>query len=141
MKQVVQNYKTGEVKLREVPVPECDSKRALVRNSFSLLSIGTERSTIEFGKKSLAGKGAGRPDLVRRVWEKAKKEGLIKTWQEATGRLDTPTPLGYSCTGEILECGNVVTEVSPGDRVACIGQGFASHAEIVSIPALSLIHI
>jgi len=79
--------------------------------------------------------------LVRRVWEKAKKEGLVKTWQEAVGRLDTPTPLGYSCTGEILECGNVVTEVSPGDRVACIGQGFASHAEIVSIPANLMVKI
>jgi len=141
LKQVVQNYKTGEVKLREVPVPECDSKRVLVRNRFSLISIGTERSTIEFGKKSLAGKSKARPDLVRRVWEKAKKEGLLKTWQEAMGRLDTPTPLGYSCTGEILECGNVITEVSPGDRVACIGQGFASHAEIVSIPANLMVKI
>ena len=135
MKQVVQNYKTGEVKLREVSVPECGSKRVLVRNRFSLVSIGTERSTIELGKKSLAGKAAARPDLVRRVWDKAKKEGLVKTWQEAMGRLDTPTPLGYSSAGEILECGNAVTEVSPGDKVACIGQGFASHAEIVSIPA------
>ena len=135
MKQVVQNYKTGEVKLREVSVPECGAKRVLVRNYFSLVSIGTERSTIELGKKSLAGKAVARPDLVRRVWDKAKKEGLVKTWQEAIGRLDTPTPLGYSTAGEILECGNAVTEVSPGDKVACIGQGFASHAEIVSIPA------
>jgi len=135
LKQIIQNYKTGEVKLREVPVPECSSKRILVRNSFSLISIGTERSTIELGKKSVAGKAAARPDLVRRVWNKAKKEGLVKTWQEAMGRLDTPTPLGYSSAGEIIECGNAVTEVSPGDRVACIGQGFASHAEFVSIPA------
>ncbi len=135
MKQVIQNYKTGEVRLREVPVPECSSKRILVKNRFSLISIGTERSTIELGKKSLAGKAAARPDLVRRVWDKAKKEGLVKTWQEAMGRLDTPIPLGYSSAGEILECGNAVTEVSPGDHVACIGQGFASHAEIVSIPA------
>ena len=135
MKQVVQNYKTGEVKLREVPVPECSSKRVLVRNRFSLISTGTERSTIELGMKSLARKAAARPDLVRRVWDKAKKEGLVKTWQEAMGRLDTPTLLGYSSSGEILECGNAVTEVSPGDRVACIGQGFASHAEIVSVPA------
>ncbi len=141
MKQVVQNYKTGEVKLREVSAPECSGKRILVRNHFSLISIGTERSTIELGKKSLAGKAAARPDLVRRVWDKAKKEGLIKTWQEAMGRLDTPTPLGYSSAGEVLECGNAVTVVSPGDRVACIGQGFASHAEIVSIPANLMVKI
>ena len=105
MKQVVQSYKTGEVVLREVPVPFCSSKRILVRNSRSLISIGTERSTIELGRKSLAGKAATRPDLVRRVWEKAKKEGLLKTWQEAMGRLDIPTPLGYSCAGIVEECG------------------------------------
>jgi len=135
LKQVVQNNKTGGVKLREVPVPECGAKRVLVKNRFSLISTGTERATIELGKKSLAGKAAARPDLVRRVWDKAKKEGLVKTWQEAMGRLDTPTPLGYSSAGEIMECGNAVTEVSPGDCVACIGQSFASHAEFVSIPA------
>ena len=134
MKQIVQSYKTGEVKLREVPVPRCGSKRILVRTAKSLISIGTERSVIDLGRKSLAGKAAARPDLVRRAWEKAKKEGLLKTYQEAMGRLDTPTPLGYSCAGVVEECGLAATEFSPGDRVACIGQGFASHAEFVSIP-------
>ena len=134
MKQIVQSYKTGEVKLREVPVPRCGDKSLLVRTSKSLVSIGTERSTIELGRKSLAGKAAARPDLVRRAWEKAKKEGLLKTYQEAMGRLDSPTPLGYSCAGVVEECGIAATEFSPGDRVACIGQGFASHADFVSIP-------
>ena len=134
MKQVVQSYKTGEVTLREVPVPQCGSKRILVRNSHSLISLGTERSTIELGRKSLLGKAASRPDLVRRAWDKAKKEGLLKTWQEAMGRLDTPTPLGYSSAGVVEQCGTAATEFSPGDRVACVGQGFASHAEFVSIP-------
>ncbi|MBZ1350152.1 bi-domain-containing oxidoreductase [Alcaligenaceae bacterium LF4-65] len=134
MKQVVQSYKTGEVALREVPVPQCGSKRILVRNQNSLISLGTERSTIELGRKSLLGKAAARPDLVRRAWDKAKKEGLLKTWQEAMGRLDTPTPLGYSSAGIVELCGVAATEFSPGDRVACIGQGFASHAEFVSVP-------
>ena len=134
MKQVIQSYKTGEVKLREVPVPQCGSKRILVRNRNSLISIGTERATIELGRKSLVGKAAARPDLVRRVWEKAKKEGLLKTYQEAMGRLDSPTPLGYSCAGVVEECSVAATEFVPGDRVACIGQGFASHAEFVSVP-------
>lgn len=134
MKQVVQSYKTGEVTLREVPVPQCGNKRILVRNSHSLISLGTERSTIELGRKSLLGKAASRPDLVRRAWDKAKKEGLLKTWQEAMGRLDTPTPLGYSSAGVVEQCGTAATEFSPGDRVACVGQGFASHAEFVSIP-------
>lgn len=134
MKQVVQSYKTGEVALRDVPVPQCGSKRILVRNQNSLISLGTERSTIELGRKSLLGKAAARPDLVRRAWDKAKKEGLLKTWQEAMGRLDTPTPLGYSGAGIVEECGLAATEFSPGDRVACLGQGFASHADFVSIP-------
>lgn len=134
MKQVVQSYKTGDVYLREVPVPQCGSKRILVRNTCSLISLGTERSTIELGRKSLMGKAASRPDLVRKAWDKAKKEGFLKTWQEAMGRLDTPTPLGYSSAGKVEQCGIAATEFSPGDRVACIGQGFASHAEFVSIP-------
>ena len=134
MKQIVQSYKTGAIKLSEVPVPRCGAKRILVRTSKSLVSIGTERSTIELGRKSLAGKALARPDLVRRAWEKSKKEGLLKTYQEAIGRLDAPTPLGYSCAGVVEECGIAATEFSPGDRVACIGQGFASHAEFVSIP-------
>ena len=134
MKQIVQSYKTGEVKLKDVPVPLCGSKRILVRNRKSLISIGTERSVIDLGRKSLAGKAATRPDLVRRVWDKAKKEGLLKTYKEVLGRLDTPTLLGYSCAGITEECGVAATEFSPGDRVACIGQGFASHAEFVSMP-------
>jgi len=134
MKQVVQSYKTGEVALRDVPVPQCGGKRILVRTTNSLISLGTERSTIELGRKSLLGKAASRPDLVRRAWDKAKKEGLLKTWQEAMGRLDTPTPLGYSAAGVVEQCGLAATEFAPGDRVACVGQGFASHAEFISIP-------
>ena len=105
MKQVIQSYKTGEVSLREVAVPQCGSKRILVRTRHSLISLGTERATIELGRKSLLGKAASRPDLVRRAWDKAKKEGLLKTWQEAMGRLDTPTPLGYSSAGVVEQCG------------------------------------
>lgn len=141
MKQVVQSYKTGDVTLRDVAVPQCGSKRLLVRTTHSLISLGTERSTIELGRKSLLGKAASRPDLVRRAWDKAKKEGLLKTWQEAMGRLDTPTPLGYSSAGIVEECGIAATEFAPGDRVACVGQGFASHAEFASMPVNLACHI
>ena len=74
MKQIVQSYKTGEVKLREVPVPRCGCKRILVRTRASLVSIGTYRLTIELGRKSLAGKAAARPDLVRRAWERPRRK-------------------------------------------------------------------
>ena len=134
MKQVVQNYKTGKVSLLEVPVPQCSNKCILVRNGRSLISTGTERATIALGKKSLLGKARARPDLVKRAINKAKKEGLKKTFQEALGRLDTPTPLGYSAAGLVVEAGPAAHDFSPGDRVACIGQGMASHAEWIDVP-------
>lgn len=135
MRQVVQSYRTGKVELRDVPVPRCGAGQVLVRNQRSLISLGTERATIELGRKSLLGKAAARPDLVRRVIDKARREGLLKTWQEALGRLDTPTPLGYSSAGVVAESGLAATAFAPGDRVACVGQGFASHAEWVAVPA------
>lgn len=134
MHQIIQNYKTGKVTLENVPVPKCGRKSILVRNCHSLISIGTEKSTIELGKKSLLGKARARPDLVKRAIEKAKNEGLRKTITEAMGRLDTPTPLGYSAAGIVVEVGIEAHGFAPGDRVACIGQGFASHADYISVP-------
>jgi len=71
----------------------------LVRNIASVVSLGTERSIIDLGKRNLIGKARVRPDLLKQAWNKAKKEGFWKTFQEAMGRLDTPNPLGYSCAG------------------------------------------
>lgn len=134
MKQVLQNYGTGEIWLADVPAPRCRTRGLLVRNRNSLISIGTERSIIELGKKSLVGKAAARPDLVKRAIEKARSEGLVKTFQEAMGRLDVPTPLGYSSAGIVEEAGSEAHGFAPGDRVACIGAGVASHAEFISVP-------
>lgn len=129
MKQIIQNYRTGELELAEVPVPLCSSNKILLKNIASLISIGTERSIIELGQKSLLGKARARPDLVKRFTDKAKKEGFIKTFKEALGRLDNPTPLGYSSAGIVIEVGSNIHKFSPGDRVACIGAGYAVHAE------------
>lgn len=134
MKQIIQNYRTGELELAEVPIPLCSSNKVLIKNHASLISIGTERSIIELGKKSLLGKAKSRPDLVKRFMEKAKKEGLVKTFKEAIGRLDEPTPLGYSSSGTVIGVGNNIHKYSPGERVACIGAGFACHADYVTIP-------
>lgn len=134
MQQVIQSYKTGQVTVENVPVPQCGKKIILVRNCHSLISIGTERATIALGKKSLLGKAKARPDLVKRVIEKAKNEGIRKTFTEAMGRLDTPTPLGYSAAGIVVEAGIEAHGFSVDDRVACIGQGFASHAEYIAVP-------
>ncbi len=134
MQQLIQNYRTGKIELADVPVPNCGSNYILVKNQASLISIGTEKSIIELGKKSLLGKAKARPDLVKRFIDKAKKEGLLKTFQEALGRLDNPTPLGYSSAGVVVEAGKNIHRFSVGDRVACIGAGYASHAEYITVP-------
>lgn len=134
MKQIIQNYRSEKMEVADVPIPMCSSNKLLVNNIASLISIDTERSIIDLGKKSLLGKAKARPDLVKRFMDKAKKEGFVKTFKEALERLDNPTPLGYSSAGVVIEVGSNVHKFSPGDRVACIGAGYASHAEYISIP-------
>ena len=135
MKQIIQIYRTGKLEIADTPAPMCSSNNLLVRTAASLVSIGTERSMIELGKKSLLGKAKARPDLVKRFIEKAQKEGFYKTFQEALGRLDQSTALGYSSAGFVVEVGGNIHSFVPGDRVACVGAGYASHAEYIKIPA------
>lgn len=134
MKLIIQSYRDGKIELAEVPYPACPSMCLLVKNQNSVISIGTERSMIELGRKSLVGKARGRPDLVKRFMEKASNEGLVKTFRSAMRRLNDAMPLGYSCAGEVIEVGSSIQDFSPGDLVACIGGGFASHAEYVTVP-------
>ncbi|MBF0555806.1 MAG: bi-domain-containing oxidoreductase [Nitrospirae bacterium] len=141
MKQVIQNYRTGQLSLDDVPAPICGRDTVLVRNVASLISVGTESSIIELGAKSLLGKARARPDLVKRFSEKAKQNGILKTFKEALNRLDTPTPLGYSSAGIVVEVGANVHKFSPGDRVACVGAGYASHAEYISVPEMLCAHM
>lgn len=134
MKQLVQDFKTGEVKLVEVPPPALCPGCVLVRNAFSLVSAGTERSTVEMGQASLVGKARRRPDLAKQVVDTFKREGVAATVRKVQSRLDQWKQLGYSCAGTVLEVGAGVTGFAPGDRVACAGQDYASHAEIVCVP-------
>jgi predicted dehydrogenase/threonine dehydrogenase-like Zn-dependent dehydrogenase len=134
VKQIIQSYKDGKIFLCDVPEPACKAGGLLVRNVASLISVGTEKLMIEMGQKSLLGKARARPDLVRQVWDKAKKEGFISVYKEAMGRLDEPIPLGYSAAGVVQEVGASVNGFRPGDRVAVVGAGYASHAELVWVP-------
>ncbi len=134
MKQIVQNYRTGELQVEEVPAPNLQSDGLLVATEFSLISAGTEKSTVTVAKKNLAGKAMERPDLVKKVINQVQKDGLADTMKMVFGRLDKPGALGYSCAGIVKAVGNKVTGFSIGDRVACAGQNYASHAELNFIP-------
>ena len=133
MKAVIHNYNTGKVEVVEVPSPQLCEGRVLIRTVHSLISAGTEKTKIDTGKKSLISKARARPDLVKQVVNKAKKEGLWKTWQTVSERLNTPMALGYSSAGIVLATLGDVDGIRPGDRVAC-GGDMAHHAEIVCVP-------
>ncbi|WP_353661137.1 bi-domain-containing oxidoreductase [Hydrogenimonas sp. SS33] len=134
MKQLIQSYKTGELGLFDVPVPVCDDHGILVKTTASLVSAGTEKMIVDIAKKSLLGKAKARPDLVKQVVDKMKKEGVKNTLEKVFSKLDTPIPLGYSCAGRVLEVGRLVEGVSVGERVACGGAGYANHSEVNYIP-------
>ena len=134
MKQVVQNYRTGELKVDEVPVPSVSAGCVLGKTSYSLISAGTEKSTVSVAKKSLAGKALEKPEMVKKVAKQMQKNGITETMRMVFDRLDTPAALGYSCAGEVIAVGSGVDELVVGDRVACAGQNYASHAEVVSVP-------
>src|SRR5512138_39840 len=134
MKQLLQNIKNGKTVIEDVPVPTPREGMALVKVAASLVSAGTERMVVEFAEKSLVGKARSRPDLVKQVLDKAKREGLIPTVQAAFNRLDQPMALGYSSAGTILALGEDLQGFKIGDRVACAGGGYAVHAEYAVVP-------
>lgn len=135
MKQLLQNLRSGETTIVEVPAPTLRPGMALVRTSASLVSAGTERMLVEFAEKSLVGKARSRPDLVRQLIDKAQREGLLTTIDAAFNRLDQPMTLGYSSSGTIVAVGEGLQGFKVGDRVACAGGGYAVHAEIATVPA------
>ena len=134
MKQILENFKTGECIVEEVPAPIVRDNFVLVKNHYSLISTGTEGGTVKLGKMSLLGKARARPDQAMKVIQVAKTQGLMVAYNAAMRSLEMPIVLGYCTAGEVIDVGKNVTHVKVGDRVACGGAGFANHAEIVSIP-------
>ena len=134
MKQLLQNIKTGKSTIEDVPVPTPQEGQALVKVAASLVSAGTERMVVEFAEKSLVGKARSRPDLVKQVIDKARREGLVNTAQAAFNRLDQPMALGYSSAGTIVALGKNMQGFKVGRRVACAGGSFAVHAEYNVVP-------
>ena len=134
MKQLLQNVKTGKSTIADVPIPTPREGQALVKVAASLVSAGTERMVVEFAEKSLVGKARSRPDLVRQVIDKARREGWVNTAQVAFNRLDQPMALGYSSAGTIIALGANMEGFKIGQRVACAGGGYAVHAEYNVVP-------
>jgi predicted dehydrogenase/threonine dehydrogenase-like Zn-dependent dehydrogenase len=134
MKQAVQNIRKGRTEIVEIPCPKPPPGAVLVRTAASVVSVGTERMVVEFASRSLLGKARSRPDLVRQVLQKARREGVVSALQAAFKRLAQPMPLGYSSAGTVVEVGDGVSEFHPGERVACAGGGHAVHAEFASVP-------
>ncbi len=135
MKQVVQSRKTGKLAVREVPEPKVRAGHLLVRSTASLISAGTERMVVDFARKNLAGKARARPDLVRKVVDKARRDGVAETMRAVAARLDEPLPLGYSAAGEVVAVGaGLEGRFRIGQRVAVAGAGLANHAEINAVP-------
>ena len=134
MKAVTQNLKSGRMQVEDIPPPALRAEGILVRVRRSLISLGTERAVIELANKGMVGKARQRPDLVQKVLNKARQEGLWSTFKVVRNLMDSPIPLGYSCAGEVIAVGEEATEFRPGDRVGCAGLNFANHAEIDYVP-------
>lgn len=125
----------------EVPVPALQRGRVLVRTVASLISAGTERAAVELVSKGLVQEARQRPDLVRAVVSKVRNEGLLNTLTAVRDKMVASQALGYSAAGIVAAVADDVTEFQVGDRVACAGVGFASHAEVLSVPKNLCVHL
>ncbi|WP_432589158.1 bi-domain-containing oxidoreductase [Streptomyces sp. HD1123-B1] len=134
MKQVVQNYKSGELALLDVPVPGCKPDGVLVRTAFSLISTGTELMKVSEAGMSMLGKARSRPDQVAKVMQSVATNGVPATYRKVMGKLDSYTPLGYSLCGVVEQVGAGIDDVKAGDLVACAGNEHALHAELNWVP-------
>jgi predicted dehydrogenase/threonine dehydrogenase-like Zn-dependent dehydrogenase len=134
MRQVTQNYKSGEIRLEEVDWPALKPGGVLVRTHYSLISTGTEGMKVREGKLSYLGKARARPDQLKKVLTTLKQQGFAATYQKVMNKLDSLTPLGYSMAGEVVAVGAGAGEFRVGQRVACAGAGYANHADVNFVP-------
>ncbi|MBW2065615.1 MAG: bi-domain-containing oxidoreductase [Deltaproteobacteria bacterium] len=133
MRQLTQKLKDGVMKVLEVPVPVLQKGHVLVRNHYSLVSAGTEATTVRTARMSLFGKARQRPQQFKQVIDTLRTQGPVQTWRAVMKKLDAYSPLGYSCAGEVIAVAPDIEGFQVGDKVACGGLT-AAHAEIVAVP-------
>src|SRR5580658_2612545 len=134
MKQIAQNYKSGDLIVLDVPAPSCRPGGVLVQSLFSLISTGTEMMKLAEAQLSMVGKARARPDQVRKVLDTVAQQGAAETYKKVMSRLDSYTPLGYSLCGVVTEVGKGAEEFKVGQLVACAGNEQALHAEYNWVP-------
>ena len=134
MKQIAQNYKSGELAVLDVPAPVCRPGGVLVRSLFSLISTGTEMMKVSEASMSLVGMARARPDQVKKVLDQVQQQGVVTTYKKVMNKLDSYTPLGYSLCGVVTEVGKGAEEFKVGQVVACAGNEQALHAEYNWVP-------
>src|SRR6516164_6018996 len=134
MKQVAQNYRSGELAVLDVPPPGCAPGGVLVRSLYSLISSGTELMKVNESKMSLIGKARARPEQAKKVLDTIAQQGPVSAYRKAMNRLDSYTPLGYSLAGVVEAVGKGAEELAVGQVVACAGNEFAFHAELNWVP-------
>ena len=134
MKQIAQNYKSGELTVLDVPAPVCRPGGVLVRSLYSLISTGTEMMKVTEASMSMVGMARARPDQVKKVVDQVQQQGLVTTYKKVMNKLDSYTPLGYSLCGVVTEVGKGAEEFKVGQLVACAGNEQALHAEYNWVP-------
>jgi predicted dehydrogenase len=134
MKQIAQNYKSGELAVLDVPAPVCRPGGVLVRSLFSLISTGTEMMKVSEASMSMVGMARARPDQVKKVLDQVQQQGLVTTYKKVMNKLDSYTPLGYSLCGVVTEVGQGAEEFKVGQLIACAGNEHALHAEYNWVP-------
>lgn len=134
MRAIIQNFKSGKLSVTDAPAPVLKGGHVLVHTHCSLISAGTDRAIVGLAKKGYLGKALDRPDLAKKVINRARNEGFWSTFKVVQNLISEPLPLGYSLVGTAAQLSGDVKHLKAGQRVACAGLGYANHAEVVSVP-------
>jgi predicted dehydrogenase/threonine dehydrogenase-like Zn-dependent dehydrogenase len=134
MKQIAQNKRTGALSIANVEAPAGRDGMILVKNYFSVISAGTEKTTIDSRKSSMLDRARSQPDEVKKVLEEVRRTGLLQTYKRVMSKLDSSAGLGYSTAGVVLAVDETVSDIEVGDRVACAGAEYAYHSDVIVVP-------